>query len=439
MLFDTVLRNVKIVNMKGEYNIGINEGKISKISKTGLNGENVISPGEGEVVLPGLIDPHVHFRDPGLTYKEDFHTGSMSAANGGFTTVIDMPNTKPITNTYKNFHEKIKIGEKKSIVNFGLNSGFNTYGEMCKIAELKPASFKIFMDLETDSSLNEKFKDLQRLNTELGTSFLVSCHCENRFIVHENTYYQKSKKENQSIDYSYARPSEAEIVSIKQVLDLIRKYDLKAHICHLSTVKGLKEVLKSPCDVSYEFTPHHIYLDNTYFNSLGNMVKTNPPLRNVNDKIGLKNINPKCMIGTDHAPHTINEKNLGVWDSKPGIGNLECVLPLLLTEVNNGSLSLGLLAKIMSENPAKRFHLENKGEICEGYDADITIVNLKESGVINPMEFYSKAKYSPFKNWTYTGKPVMTIVNGEVIMEKGEILKRDIDRKGEKISKYVHS
>ncbi len=166
MLFDTVLRNVKIVNMKGEYNIGINEGKISKISKTGLNGENVISPGEGEVVLPGLIDPHVHFRDPGLTYKEDFHTGSMSAANGGFTTVIDMPNTKPITNTYKNFHEKIKIGEKKSIVNFGLNAGFNTYEEMCKIAELKPASFKIFMDLESDNSLNEKFKDLRRLDKD---------------------------------------------------------------------------------------------------------------------------------------------------------------------------------------------------------------------------------------------------------------------------------
>ena len=439
MLFDTVLRNVKIVNMKGEYNIGISEGKISKISKTDLNGEKLISLEEGEVVLPGLIDPHVHFRDPGLTYKEDFHTGSMSAANGGFTTVIDMPNTKPLTNTYKNFHEKIKIGEKKSIVNFGLNAGFNTYEEMCKIAELKPTSFKIFMDLENDTSLNEKFKDLRRLNTELGTNFLVSCHCENRFIVHENTYYQKSKPVNQSIDYSYARPADAEIVSIKQALDLIKKYDLKAHICHLSTIEGLESVLKSKCDVSYEFTPHHIYLDNTYFNSLGNLVKTNPPLRSVNDKIGLKNITPECMIGTDHAPHTLSEKNLGVWDSKPGIGNLESVLPLLLTEVNKSNFSLGLLARIMSENPAKRFHLENKGEIREGYDADLTIVNLKESGAINPETFYSKAKYSPFKNWSYIGKPVMTIVNGEVIMEKGEILKEDIDGKGEKYNKYVHS
>lgn len=439
MLFDTVLKNVKIVNMKGEYNIGINEGKISKISKLKLEGEKIISLKEGEVVLPGLIDPHVHFRDPGLTYKEDFHTGSMSAANGGFTTVIDMPNTKPLTNTYKNFSEKIKIGEKKSIINFGLNSGFNTYEEMCKIAELKPCSFKIFMDLETDSSLNEKFRDLERLNNELNSDFLVSCHCENRFIIHENTYYQKSKPVNQSIDYSYARPSDAEIVSIKQALDLIGKYNLKAHICHLSTIEGLKSVLNSKCDVSYEFTPHHLLLDNSYFNSLGNMIKTNPPLRNVKDKIGLKNINSECMIGTDHAPHTINEKNLGVWDSKPGIVNLETVLPLLLTEVNRGRLSLGLLAKIMSENPAKRFNLGTKGEIREGYDADLTIINLKESGVIDPGEFYSKAKYSPFKNWTYTGKPVMTIVNGEVIMEKGEIVKRDIDKTGEKINKYVHS
>ena len=439
MLFDTVLKNVKIVNMKGEYNIGINKGKISKISKLKLEGEKIIKTCEGDVVLPGLIDPHVHFRDPGLTYKEDFHTGSMSAANGGFTTVIDMPNTKPLTNTYKNFHEKIKIGEKKSIINFGLNSGFNNYEEMCKIADLKPCSFKIFMDLETDSSLNQKFRDLERLNTRLGTNFLVSCHCENRFIVHENTYYQKNKQTNQSIDYSYARPSDAEIVSIKQALYLIDKYNLKAHICHLSTIEGLESVLKSKCDVSYEFTPHHLLLDNSYFNILGNMIKTNPPLRNVKDKIGLKNITPECMIGTDHAPHTINEKNLGVWDSKPGIGNLETVLPLLLTEVNHGRLSLGLLTKIMSENPAKRFNLGTKGEIREGYDADLTIINLKESGVIDPGEFYSKSKYSPFKNWTYIGKPVMTIVNGELIMEKGEILKRDIDKVGEKISKYVHS
>ena len=415
-MYELVLNEIKIPKLKDKYNIGINNGKIKKITKIKLKGEKNIKFQKGEILLPGLIDPHVHFRDPGYTYKEDFHTGSMSAANGGFTTIIDMPNTKPVTNTVKAFKEKKKIGNKKSVVNFKLNSGFNNYDEMCEIAKLEPNSFKIFMDLKTNEELEEDFKNLSKLNKN-GYDFIVSCHCEDKSIIEENT--RKLKKETNSISYSYARPSTSEDASVKRAIELSEKYNLKLHICHLSSKKSLEIIKKSNVNVSYEFTPHHIFLDNTYFNTCNEFTKTNPPLRSKNEGINLEHVSEDSIIGTDHAPHSLDEKRKGVWNSSPGIPNLETCLPLFLTEVNKGNLSLNLLSKIMSENPAKRFNLKDKGAIKEGYDADFTVINLKEEGKFNLDEFYTKGEYSPFENWTYKGKAVMTIVNGKIVMENG--------------------
>ena len=170
---DLIIKNAKLVNKPNEYQIGIENGKIKEISKQPLTGEDEIDL-KGNLLLPGFIDPHVHFRDPGLTQKEDFKTGSESAANGGFTTIIDMPNTLPKTNTYKDFKEKMKIANEKSIVNYRLQAGTNTYEEMEKIVELGPASFKIFMDLESDESLERIFNDLGRLRQNTRYNGLVA-------------------------------------------------------------------------------------------------------------------------------------------------------------------------------------------------------------------------------------------------------------------------
>ena len=156
---DIVIKNCKLIDKAGEYFIGIEDGKITDISKQPLKASEVIDI-ESNYILPGFIDPHVHFRDPGLTQKETFKTGSLSAANGGFTTVFDMPNTVPKTNTYKALKEKIKIAESKSAVNFELLAGTNSLDEMEKMMELKPIAFKIFMDLESDESLENIFNDL---------------------------------------------------------------------------------------------------------------------------------------------------------------------------------------------------------------------------------------------------------------------------------------
>jgi len=442
---DLVLKNCKLVDKEGIYYIGINDGKIAEISKQPLKTDQEIDT-TGKVVLPGLIDPHVHFRDPGLTYKESFKTGSYAAAHGGFTCILDMPNTLPPTNTAKAFKEKKKIGENKSIVDFGLHGGVNNLDGLEKIVKLNPASFKIFMDLFEDSEIEEIFKNISSLNKEnknenekTKNPTLITLHSENKDIIEKNTNKLKklpSTERNNPINYSYGRPSEAELVSVVYGISLAEKYNVPLHICHLSTKKALKHIKsiqKSKVNISTEITPHHLVLDNTAFNKYGPLTKINPPLRPKGENLTVANLSDIDMIGTDHAPHSLDEKEKGIWNSSPGIPGLETSLPLLLTEVNKGNVNLKMIPKLMSENPAKRFNMLNKGKIEIGYDADFCIVDLKKEGKFDIGTFYTKAEYSPFANWEYKGIATMTISHGNVIMDEG-IVDINTPNKG----KYVY-
>ena len=439
---DLVLKNCRFVDREGSYYIGINNSKIAEISKQPLKSDEEIDI-KNQFILPGLIDPHVHFRDPGLTYKESFKTGSQAAANGGFTCILDMPNTVPPTNTAKTFKEKKKIGEKKSIIDFGLHSGLNELDELKKIAKLHPASFKIFMDLFIDSDIEKMFKNVFHLNKELGTSIPISIHAENKEIIEKSTEKLKKSdksKENRAIDYSYARPSEAELASITYATYLAEKYKLSLHICHLSAKKSLdylKSIENKNIDITTEITPHHLLLNNSAFNKFGNMMKTNPPLREEGENLTRNELKNIDIIGTDHAPHSLEEKQKGVWDSSPGIPNLETVLGLILTEVNKGNVDLKILPKLMSENPAKRFAIENKGAIELGYDADFVVIDLKKEGKFNIDNFYTKAEYSPFENCDYKGIATMTISNGNIIMEDSDVID-DSKSSLESKQKYVY-
>ena len=416
---DLVLKNCRLVDEIGEYFIKINEGKITDISKTPLEAAETIDM-KDNYVLPGFIDPHIHFRDPGLTQKEDFKTGSLAAANGGFATVIDMPNTLPKTNTYKALEEKIRIAKSKSVVNFELQVGHSDLEEMKKMMKLNPISVKVFMDLESDESLEEIFHNLSILKETTSYNGLVATHCEKKSIVESETERLKQNNENPAIDYTYARPTESEDESVKQAIELARANDLRLHICHLSSSKSLsiaKSASKS-MPISWEFTPHHLLLDNSAYNIYGTFIKTNPPLRPEADSVRIGDLDESSIIGTDHAPHTLEDKTKGTWASSPGIPNLETVVPLLLTEVNNGNLDFKLIPKIFSENAAKVYGLNSKGKIEIGYDADFTVIDLKKEGKFNIEEFKTKAEYSPFDGWEYKGLPVMTIVNGKTVMNK---------------------
>ena len=416
---DLVLKNCRLADEVGEHFIKVDDGKITGISKTPLEAAETIDI-EGNYVLPGFIDPHIHFRDPGLTQKEDFKTGSMAAANGGFATVIDMPNTLPKTNTYRALEEKIKIAKSKSVVNFELQVGHSDLDEMKKMMKLNPISVKVFMDLESDESLEKIFHDLSILKETTSYNGLVATHCEKKSIVESETERLKQNGENPAIDYTYARPTKSEDESVKQAIELARANDLRLHTCHLSSSKSLsiaKSASKS-MPVSWEFTPHHLLLDNSAYNIYGTFIKTNPPLRPEADSVRIRNLDEKSIIGTDHAPHTLEDKTKGTWASSPGIPNLETVVPLLLTEVNNGNLDFKLIPKIFSENAAKVYGLNSKGKIEIGYDADFTVIDLKREGKFDISEFKTKAEYSPFDGWEYKGLPIMTIVNGKVVMNK---------------------
>ena len=415
---DLVLKNCRFVDKTGEYDIKIEDGKIADISKTPIKADETVDM-KNNFVLPGFIDPHIHFRDPGLTQKEDFKTGSQAAANGGFTTVIDMPNTIPKTNTYKALKEKIQIAKSKSVVNFELQAGHNTLEEMERMVELNPISFKVFMDLESDESLERIFHDLSLLKQNTDYNGLVATHCEKKSIVESETERLK-REENDAIDYTYARPAQSEDESVMQAIELARANDLRLHICHLSSAKSLSlaESASKSMPVSWEFTPHHLLLDNSAYNVYGTFIKTNPPLRPKEESVKISDLDERSIIGTDHAPHTLEDKTKGTWESSPGIPNLETVVPLLLTEVNRGNIDLKIIPKIFSQNAAEVYGLKNKGKIEIGYDADLTVIDLKQKGKFNIDEFKTKAEYSPFDGWEYEGLPIMTIVNGKIVMNK---------------------
>ena len=217
-----------------------------------------------------------------------------------------------------------------------------------------------------------------------------------------------------------AKKAPTKMESVRQAIELARENDLRLHICHLSSAKSLslaKSASKS-MPISWEFTPHHLLLDNSAYNTYGTYIKTNPPLRPKGESVKISDLDERSVIGTDHAPHTLEDKTKGTWESSPGIPNLETVVPLLLTEVNKGNIDLKLIPKIFSQNAAEIYGLNNKGKIEIGYDADLTVIDLKREGKFNIEEFKTKAEYSPFDGWKYKGLPVMTIVNGKTVMNK---------------------
>ncbi len=432
-MLDLCLSNCKIVPENKKRFIGVNRGKIVSIKNSPINAEKIIDV-NGNAILPGLIDTHVHMREPGFTYKEDFRTGSEAAAAGGFTTVLDMPNTKPPTNTAKAFKDKINVAEKKSVVDFGLHAGADDPDEIKELANLKPASFKIFMDLFDDDYLMNLFSEISDLPKINGSKAIISLHAEDKEIVARYTNMEMSEENLNPIIYANARPPLAEEVAISKAILMAKEYNLRLHICHISTKKSLNLIKRAKidgCNITSEITPHHLLLDSRCFDKFGNFAKTNPPLRSMLDKVNLRDLYMTDVIGTDHAPHTILEKESDIWKAPPGIPGLETALPLMLTEVNKGKISIEDVKRLMSENPAKIFNIKNKGFIRRGMDADFVVVDMKRESIINPENFHSKAHYSPFKGKKVKGMPIMTILRGKIVMDDGKVF--------DNLGKYVYS
>ncbi len=428
------LINVKIPRREELFEGGIHveNGRIVKLGKeANLPRADQTMDMKGLLALPGLIDVHVHLRDLQLSYKEDFYTGTCAAAAGGFTTVLDMPNTVPATDSSIRLKEKYEHAKRKIVVNVGFHAGLtDKLEEIPKLAKLGAFSFKLNLYKPTPeipvedhglmTQLLSKCRDVKRP---------ITVHAEDRELIERKRARSKTGKKHTLESFLRAHSKEVELLAVKRMIDLAKTTRAHIHICHLSAAKSLEAVegarrmgLRFTCESS----PHHMLLNRNYLRRLKGIAITIPPVRDSRNSQTLWNafVHDRIdVIATDHAPHTEQEKTLdNVWDVSPGIPGLETALPLLLTRVNNGQLSLGTLVRAMSEKPAAIFGLRGKGKLRQGGDADLTLIDLKAKFKIDPTKFHSKAKLSPFNGFICRGKPVKTFIAGRLVMDNGEIV-----------------
>ena len=386
-----LLKNCRIVAKDKVYskNILIKKGKIAKISNKEIFAESVIDV-KNNFVLPGLIDVHVHMREPGLTHKEDFLTGSMAAAKGGVTTILDMPNTIPPTTTLEALEEKRKLASK-SIVNYGFNFGA-TLDNLADIKKAKNiAAVKLYMN-ETTGSM--KMEDYEAISEIFKNSKMTIIHAED--------------------------------IGIRTAIEIFIKNKIKnkLHIAHVSSAKELEYAKNNKIkdQITIEVTPHHLFMTERDIQSLGAFAEMKPRLKTEQDQKalwqGIQNGDIE-IISTDHAPHLREEKEQANYPF--GVPGLDTMLPLLLDAFNKNLITLQKIVQLCCENPAKIFKIKNKGFLKEGYDADLVIVDLDKRQAVRNEDLLTKCRWSPFEGKILKGWPVMTIVNGNVVYDKGEI------------------
>jgi dihydroorotase len=431
---DTVLNNAKVC-IRGtivEAGIAIDEGKTVKIAKdTNLPPASTKINLKGHIILPGIIDCHVHLRDQQLAYKENFFTGTAAAAAGGVTLVVDMPNNKPVTMDSVSLKERMKLAEKQVLINVAFNSAFpKRLEEIAEVVKAGAVGFKVYLsnriggiDVDDDELLVAAFREVATKGAP------VAVHAEDRKILEDRRRELETAGRNDTDAYLKAHPPEAEAQSIQRVIRLVKESGVQVHFCHLSSALGLNAVLmakKTGLPVTCEVTPHNLFLSSEQYTRSGTIALTDPPLRAREDVSALWSA-LKCgfidVIASDHAPHTFEEKNVNsAWEAKPGIPGLETTLSLLLTRVNEGRLSLVELVRLTAEEPARIFHLSKRGPLEEGNWADFVVVDMKREHKIDSSLFFSKAKYSPFDGMQVKGKPLKTFVNGKLVMDEGEIV-----------------
>lgn len=434
MIVDLVLTNVKAYVKKEivDCSIAIENGSIHKIGReTQMPSADERINLKNLLVLPGLIDVHVHLRDEGKAYKEDFFTGTAAAAAGGFTTVLDMPNNEPVTMSAESLENRMHIAERRVLVNVGFRSEFPTsLDEIDDILAKGAAGFKLFMgnqvgglNINDDEALHEAFKKVSETNAT------VAVHAEDSQTICMNEQALKEARREDLAAFLKAHPEEAEVTAIERVLDACFDTKVNVHFCHVTTGKGLAliaEARKKNHRITSEVTPYHLLLTKLDYERRGSLLAMLPPLRKNEDAEALwKGIADGSIdvVGSDHAPHTLEEKSAPrIWDVKVGVPGLETTLPLMLTMLKKSRLTIDQLVQLLAEKPAEIFSLKGRGRLEQSYSADLVAINLKEKSLIDSSKFRSKAKFSPFDGWEVQGKLVKTIVNGHVVMDEGELV-----------------
>ena len=371
-------------------------------------------------LLPGVIDDQVHFREPGLTHKEDLHTASRACAKGGVTTFLEMPNTSPTTTTQERLNEKLALAATKSIVNYGFYIGATTDN----LAELKGAhrtpGIKIFIGSSTGDLLVDEQDVLEQIFAE--TQLPITAHCEDESTVRANR--DRLAGTSDVADHSRIRDSQAAVIATRRAIDLAHRHRHRFHVLHVSTAQECELLADHRQLITAEACPHHLLFSTEDYDRLGTLVQMNPSLKSPLDCEMLWQAladGRLQVIATDHAPHTLTEKEQPYPQSPSGLPAVENSLALLLDQVHRGRCTLQQVVHWMCDAPARVWDLVNKGRIAVGYDADLVLVDLERRHTIRNEEQLTKCGWSPWHGVELVGLPVMTWVMGQVAFQAGRV------------------
>jgi dihydroorotase len=406
---DVLVRGEQIVQVAPEISLADDDQSVTVIEASGF------------VLLPGVIDPQVHFREPGLEHKENLFTASCACVKGGVTSFLEMPNTRPLTTNQAALSDKLQRAAQKSLANYGFFIGA-TLENLPDLLTANPTpGIKIFMGSMQGPLLVDQSTQLEQIFAHGDR--LIAVHAEDQARILERRQ-QFSGRSDPSV-HSQIQDHQAALLATQQALKLSKAYQRRLHILHLSTAEEAELLrLDKPTWVTAEVTPQHLLLDTSAYTKIGTLAQMNPPLRSAHDNQVLWQAlldGVLDFIATDHAPHTLAEKAQPYPNSPSGMPGVETSLPLMLTQAHQGRCSIAQVAHWMSRAVAKAYRIPRKGEITPGFDADLVLVDLNTYRPVNRSELVTKCGWSPFERWSLTGWPVVTIVGGQIAYEWGTI------------------
>ena len=429
MSFSTTLliRHAQILLPNGEFLIGdvqIRDRQIVQVAPE-ITVENNSSTKEidaaGLTLLPGVIDPQVHFREPGLEHKEDLFTASCACARGGVTSFLEMPNTRPLTITQAALDDKLHRAAQKSLVNYGFFIGA-TPDNLPDLLTANPTpGIKIFMGSAHGALLVDQEAALEPIFAKGDR--LIAVHAEDQARIKQRR--QEFAGITDPAIHSQIQDNQAALLATQLALRLSKKYRRRLHILHMSTAEEA-ELLRQdkPSWVTAEVTPQHLLLNTSAYEKIGTLAQMNPPLRSPHDNAVLWQAlldGVIDFIATDHAPHTLEEKSQGYPKTPSGMPGVETSLPLMLTQAKQGHCTVAQVSHWMSTAVAQAYGIPNKGAIAPGYDADLVLVDLNTDRPVRREELLTKCGWSPFEGWNLSGFPVFTIVGGQIAYERGKL------------------
>jgi len=425
MAFDLLIRNGILVNHDGEgrRDIAILGGKIAAIGDLARADAGEIIDATGLHVLPGVIDTQVHFREPGLTHKEDLETGSRAAVLGGVTAVFEMPNTNPLTTGAAELADKVKRGLHRMHCDFAFWVG-GTVENATELAELErlpgAAGIKVFMGSSTGSLLVAKDKGLAEILKHIRRR--AAFHCEDEDRLEERKDHRVT---GDPASHPVWRDETTALQATQRLVRLAREARAAVHVLHVSTAEEI-DFLKDHKDIaSVEVTTHHLTLDASLYGELGTKLQMNPPVRAARHRDRLWHALDQGIIdilGSDHAPHTLEEKAKTYPQSPSGMPGVQTLVPIMLDHVNAGRLTLARFVDLTSAGPARLFGIAGKGRVAVGYNADFTIVDLQRRATIEDQWIASRCGWTPYAGLEVKGWPVGTVVRGKRVMWEGEIV-----------------